>query len=180
MPDDVKKVTLQQKIVVSLLVVANVSLGVFVWTSYQVKKVKTLRQEIPSQLLLADDSIKSQLVNLAAKSNSGKAVIVILASASTTCSTGKVIDILNSHAKRTQNNLLVLLPNRFSQTDIDNFKVNLEVPYPVERADRNFSDRWLTLAAKYNVTGVVMLIDNGEISVLQNLAEVDRRLLHSD
>ncbi|HXQ69065.1 MAG TPA: hypothetical protein VN844_01145 [Pyrinomonadaceae bacterium] len=180
MQEDRNKATSQQKILVSLLVLANVSVAFFLLFGYRPKEGETLKQEIPSQVLLADELIKSRLFDLATKSNSGKAVMVILASASTTCSTGKVIDILNSHAQRTQNDLLVLLPSTYSQTDIDNFKVNLEVPYPVERADKNLSDRWLSLATKYNVTGVVLLIDNGEISVLQNLTEVDRRLLQSD
>jgi hypothetical protein len=181
MQGDRNKATSPQRVLVGLLVIANVGLAFFLWVGgYKTKKGEALKKEIPSQLLLSDDLIKSRLFDLAAKSNSGRAIIVILASASTTCSTGKVIDVLNSHAKQTQNNLLVLLPSTYTETDLDNFKVNLEVPYPVERADKNLSDRWLALAAKYNVTGVVLLIDNGEISVLQNLAEVDRRLLHSD
>jgi hypothetical protein len=175
MQEDGNKITSQQKILVSLLVIANVSVAIFLLVSYQSKGGETLKQEIPSQLLLADESIKSRLFDLAAQSNSGRAVMVMLASASSTCSTGKVIDILNSHARKAQNNLLVLLPSSYSQTDIDNFKVNLEVPYPVETAERDLSDRWLSLSAKYNVTGVVLSIENGEISVLQNLTEVDRR-----
>jgi len=180
MQEDGNKATSQQKMLISLLVIANVGMAFFIWIGYQTKEGESLNQGIPLQLLRSDDLIKSRLLELAAKSNSGRAMMVILASASTTCSTGNVIDVLNSHAQRTQNNLLVLLPSTYSQTDVDNFKVNLEVSYPVERADKNLSDRWLSLAAKYNVTGVVLLIDNGEISVLQNLSEVDRRLLHSD
>ena len=180
MQEDSNKTSQQQKILVRLLVIANIGLASFLWVGYQTKKTETRKQEIPSQLLVSDDLIKSRVFELAARSTSGKAVMVMLASASTTCSTGKVIDVLNSHAKRTQNNLLVLLPSTYSQTDLENFKVNMDVPYPVETADKNLSDRWLALATKYKVTGVVLLIDNGEISVLQNLAEVDRRLLHSD
>jgi len=181
MHKDKSKASSQQRVLVGLLVIANLGLAFFLWVGgYKPKEGGPLKKQIPSQLLLSDHLIKSRLFELAAKSNSGRAVIVLLASASTTCSTGKVIDVLNSHAKRTQNNLLVLLPSTYTQTDLDNFKVNLEVPYPVERADKNLSERWLALAAKYNVTGVVLLIGNGEISVLQNLAEVDHRLLDSD
>ena len=179
MQEDRNKNTSKQKILVSLLVIANVCVAIFLFVGYQPKGGETLNQEIPSQLLLADELIKARLIDLAAQSNSSTAVMVMLASASSTCSTGKLIDVLNSHARKTQNNLLVLLPSTYSQTDIDNFKVNLEVPYPVERADKDLSDRWLSLSAKYNVTGVVLLIENGEISVLQNLTEVDRRLLQS-
>ena len=176
MPEDKTKATKLQKILVGLLVIANISLASFIWVRSQVKPAQTLEKHIPSALLLADDLIQARLFELARKSNSGKAVMVMLASASTSCSTGRVIDVLNSHAKRSENNLLVLLPHTYSQTDINNFKVNLEVPYPVERADKNLSERWLPLAAKYDVTGVVLLIDGGEISVLQNLNEVDRHL----
>lgn len=176
MQEDRTKITLKQKFLVSLLVIANVCVAIFLLVGFQPKGGETPKQEIPSHLLLADELIKSRLFDLAAQSNSSRAVMVMLASASSTCSTGKVIDILNSHARKTQNNLLVLLPSTYSQTDIDNFKVNLEVSYPVERADKDLSDRWLSLSAKYNVTGVVLLIENGEISVLQHLTEVDRLL----
>ena len=176
MLDHKTKATLLQKLMVGLLIVGNIGVASFIVVRSRAKQGHPLMKEIPSELLLGDELIKSRLFELEGKSNSGKAVMVMLASASTSCSTGSVIDVLNSHAKRSENNLLVLLPNSYSQTDLNNFKVNLEVPYPVERADKNLSDRWLQLAAKYEVTGVVLLIDNGEIFVLQNLIEVDRRL----
>jgi hypothetical protein len=179
MPQDQPKATLQQKILVCVLIIANVSLAAFLWFPKQAKQPALLKKEVPAAMLLSDELIKARLFDLA-KSHSGKAVMVLLTSASTTCSTGKLIDVLNSHAQRSPNNFLVLLPNTFSQTDVDNFKINLGVPYSVERVDENLSNRWLALAAKYDVTGVVLLIDGDEISVLQNLIEVDNRLLSSD
>jgi hypothetical protein len=179
-PEHQTKATFAQKVLVSLLIVGNISLASLIWVRSHAEQDLTVTKAIPSALLLDDHLIQSKLFDLAAKSSSRRAVMVMLVSASTSCATGRVIDILNSHAKRSDNNLLVLLPSTYSQTDIENFTVNLEVAYPVERADHNLSDRWLELAAKYNVSGVVLLIDKGEVSVLQNLTEVDRRLSNTD
>lgn len=180
MPRDKSKATWLQKSLVGILIIANLSLAAFVWSRHQATRRPLPNKEIPSAELLSNDLLKAEMLDLAAKSHSGKAVLVMLASASTSCSTGKLVDVLNAHAGKTQNNLLILLPNSYSQTDIDNFRINLEVPYPVERATESLSNHWLSLAKKYAVTGVVLLIDNGEISVLQDITEVDRRLLSSN
>ena len=109
MLDHKTKATLLQKLMVGLLIVGNIGVASFIVVRSRAKQGHPLMKEIPSELLLGDELIKSRLFELAGKSNSGKAVMVMLASASTSCSTGSVIDVLNSHAKRSENNLLVLL-----------------------------------------------------------------------
>ena len=69
MQENRNKPTSQQKILVSLLVIANVSVAFFLFVGYQPKEGETLKQQIPSQLLLADELIKSRLFGLAAQSN---------------------------------------------------------------------------------------------------------------
>jgi hypothetical protein len=72
-------------------------------------------------------------------SRSGKALVVLFDSISTSCPSGKLVKALGRFAGAHQElPVLALLPKDYSEADIENLKVNLQVVFPVERAERNW------------------------------------------
>jgi hypothetical protein len=84
-PEHQTKATFAQKVLVSLLIVGNISLASLIWVRSHAEQDLTVTKAIPSALLLDDHLIQSKLFDLAAKSSSRKAVMVMLVSASTSC-----------------------------------------------------------------------------------------------
>ena len=80
MLDHKTKATPLQKLMVGLLIVGNIGVASFIVVQSRAKQGHPLMKEIPSELLLGDELIKSRLFELAEKSNSGKAVMVMLVS----------------------------------------------------------------------------------------------------
>lgn len=164
-----------QKILIVILIVANVSLVAFIW--FQRQSSAAQKKVIPPSILLSEEAVQSHLRVLAAQSPSGKAVVAMLGSASTNCTTGKLVEILKTHARRAKSSkFLILLPATFTPDDINNFKTNLGVEFTVERADERLSKIWLSLAAEYEATGFAILSSNNETLVLQDVNEIDHRL----
>lgn len=62
------KATLLQKILVGLLIIANISLASFIWGQSQAKQGHSPKKEIPSELLIGHELIQSRLFELAGKS----------------------------------------------------------------------------------------------------------------
>lgn len=167
--------TLLQKILVGTLIVANVCLVAFIW--FQRQSSAAQNKGIPPSILISEEAIQSRLRVLAAQSPSGKAVVAMLGSASINCTTGKLVEILKNHAQRAKSSkFLILLPDTFTPVDLNNFKNNLGVEFTVERADERLSKLWLSLAAKYEATGVAILSSGNETLVLQDVNEIDRHL----
>jgi len=116
----------------------------------------------------------------ALRSESRKAVILLLSSASTTCPSGelarRVSEFAREHGKI---DCLALLPNTFSRADVDNFKMNLDIPFRVETADEEFSHRWSALIEEYGemaVNGTVITIAGEKVSVGHTAKEVESQL----
>ena len=68
--------------------------------------------------------------------------------------------------------MLALLPGDYSATDVDNLKANLQVSFPVERADAELAEKWGALLDVYGegrMTGTVVLLDRGEVTWLAGL-----------
>jgi hypothetical protein len=116
----------------------------------------------------------------AMRSQSGKALILLLTSANTTCPSGdlarRVSEFSREHGEV---EFLALLPDTFSRSDVENFKTNLDIPFPVETADADFSRRWASLIEEYgemSVNGAVITINREKVSVGHTAKEVERQL----
>jgi|GEM_PF-2732076 len=116
----------------------------------------------------------------ASRSKSGKAIILLLSSANTTCPSGELAALVSQFVRENDGvDCLAVLPNTFGPSDVDNFKTNLDIPFPVETADEDFSRGWLALIDEYgemSVNGTVITIDRQNISVAHGVKEVETRL----
>ncbi len=117
----------------------------------------------------------------AARSRSGKAVVVLFSNACTGCSEDYLIDILRTSAMNSPElGFLALLPNTFTRTDLDIFKTNLEIPFAVELAGEDLSREWLLINDKYgwkSVNGTVLVVGGGKIISLVNGLQETKDLL---
>jgi anti-anti-sigma regulatory factor len=116
----------------------------------------------------------SQLHESAARSSSGKAVVVMFSSVCSSCPTGHLVKMLEASSQANKDvAFLVLLPDSFNRTDVENFHINLESTLPVERANTPLSREWMALNEKYGeraMNGTVMLVGGGNvISLAQGL-----------
>lgn len=122
-----------------------------------------------------------QVHTKAARSQSGKAVVVLLSNACTGCSEDHLIDTLRTMAiKSPEVAFLALLPNTFTNTDVDIFKTNFEVPFAVELAGEDLSREWLLINDKYGwktVNGTVFVVSGGKIISLVNGLQETKDLL---
>lgn len=113
-------------------------------------------------------------------SHSGKALVVLFDSISTSCPSGEVVKSLGRLAAAHQDvPVLAFLPKDYSEADIENLKSNLQVGFPVERADAELAERWAALLDVYGegrMTGTVVLVDRGEVSWLAGLEEAEQAL----
>lgn len=168
------KLTKIQKIVLCFLIVANLLAGGYVLYSRQ---FKTMAKQIPASELIGNAVIRKRIGDLLAKNQTQQIAVVLLTSASTVCSTGKIIDVLKNSAQQSNSEKFVIfLPNHFSQQDVENFKANFNLSFKVEKADDELSQQWLPLASKYEALGVVIISDNEEVSVLQDTNEIENHL----
>ena len=114
------------------------------------------------------------------KTKSGKAVITLFTSVRTGCPSGELVRVLNRYAsKHTDVSFLTLLPKSYTTSDIDNFKSNLRVKFSVERTDDALSKEYGRLVSLYGesrLNGIVLLIDRGVVTVVDNPNEVDLKL----
>jgi len=113
-------------------------------------------------------------------SRSGKSLVVLFDSISTTCPSGEMVKSLGRFAAAHEDiPLLVLLPKGYSAADVENLKTNLRVDFPVERADAELAEEWEALLDVYGegrMAGSVVLIDRGEVSWLTGLEEAEQAL----
>lgn len=139
---------------------------------------------LSSALLESLDSLPNGLIfsarEMTRKTKSGKAVITIFTSVRTGCPSGEVVRVLNRYAnKRTDVSFLTLLPKSYTNSDIDNFKSNLGVRFSVEREDEALSKEFGRLVALYGesrLNGIVVLIERGSTTVVDNPNEVELKL----
>lgn len=134
----------------------------------------------PSLLLDSARSVRGgqfeRAQTTAMRSKTGKAVILLLSSANTTCPSGELASLVGEFSREHREiDCLALLPNTFSETDVNNFKTNLDIPFKVENADEDFSRKWLGLIEEYGempVNGTVIAIDGDRVSVAHGVNEV--------
>lgn len=114
------------------------------------------------------------------QTKSGKAVIAILTSVSTGCPSGQLIRTLNHYArKHPEVSFITLLPNGYTNSDLDNFKLNLGVKFAVETQDATLSKEFEKLVSSYGesrLNGVVLLINRSVVTVLDNPNELELKL----
>jgi hypothetical protein len=113
-------------------------------------------------------------------SPSGKAVVVLFDSVSTTCPTGELVKSLGRFAAAHRDlPVVALLPKEYDEADVENLKSNLQVEFPVERADAELAEKWGQMLEVYGegrMAGAVVLIDRGEVSWLTGLGEAEQVL----
>jgi len=139
---------------------------------------------LSSALLESLDSLPNGLIfsakEMTRRTKSGKAVITIFTSVRTGCPSGDLVRVLNRYAsKRTDVSFLTLLPKSYMRSDIDNFKSNLGVKFPVERMEEALSKEYVRLVSLYGesqLNGIVLLIDRGTVTVVDTPNEVDLKL----
>lgn len=143
---------------------------------------ETLSPELLAQAISSAESRQiSQLRARAARSPSGKAVIVMFSSVCTSCPTGQLISLLNTHAKLNQGiEYMALLPDTFTPADLNNFRINMDISFPVKLADEELSRRWSSLIQRYGenaVNGAVLVLDKGKLSAAHGLNETKHHLM---
>lgn len=113
-------------------------------------------------------------------SHSGQALVVLFDSISTSCPSGEVVKSLGRLAAANRDvPVLAFLPKGYSEADIDNLKSNLQVGFPVERAEAELAEKWGALLDVYGegrMTGTVVLIERGDIIWLAGLEEAEQAL----
>ncbi|HKQ05714.1 MAG TPA: hypothetical protein VJ464_11315 [Blastocatellia bacterium] len=115
------------------------------------------------------------------RASSSKAVFVMFSAVCTGCGEAFLLELIDSYAKRyPQVWFQVLLPNPYSQRDVDNFKANLNLRVPVGVANAELSRAWLALCDKYGekvVNGTVIAIDKqNSVSVANGLSDTKHLL----
>lgn len=169
------KLTNIQKIYLCFLIFGNLAVGTYVLYSRQPETMPA--KLVPAFELTENAIIRKRIDDLLAKNQTRQIAIALLTSASTSCSSGKVVGLFKKFAEKSGNQkFVVFLPNHFSQQDVENFKTNFDFNLEVEKADDELAREWLPIASKYEALGVVIVSDNGKLSVLQNMKEVEKRL----
>ena len=164
-----------QKVTLSILLILNIVLAGYVLSNHILKSGSN--KIVPVSLLTENEIIKNRVNTLLGQKQNKQIAIALLTTASTSCSTGKIVKIFKEAAEKSQNSkFILLLPNQFSQQDIENFKSNLKVNFEVEKADEELSSFWIPLATEYEAKGIVILSDDGRLTAFQDTKEIERRL----
>lgn len=113
------------------------------------------------------------------RSTSGKGVVVLFTSVSSSCPSGELAAVIGRSLTRQDNDHLLLLPRDYSETDIENFRTNFKISFQVEKFDPELEENWGALVNMYgepSINGAVIFINRGELSVLNDLVEIEQRL----
>jgi hypothetical protein len=108
-----------------------------------------------------------------------KAVVIFFTSVSSTCPSGELIRAVTRHSKINDVDVLVLLPRDYTPADVETFKTNFRVHFNVQQFDNRLAEKWASLIALYGearINGSIALIDRGDISVLNDLSQLDHEL----
>ena len=120
-------------------------------------------------------SFKEQTVHSA----SGKGVVVLFTSISSTCPSGELAALIGRSTKRQGVDFLILLPREYSRADLENLRTNFKINFEVEQFDPALAGNLASLVDLYGeprINGSVIFIDHGKISVSSDLAETEDRL----
>ena len=146
-----------------------------------------IKQPLPPLSTAAIEALRSLsgesltgIIDASRHSKSGKAVVAIFNSVCTGCQSGDLVATLNRYAeKRPDVKFLALLPQDYSSADLENFKSNLGVKFDTERVGATLSREFGKLVSSYGqsrVNGMVILIDRGSLTVIENPADVNHKL----
>lgn len=113
-------------------------------------------------------------------SRSGKAVVVLFDSISTSCPSGEVIKSLGRlAAAHGELPVVAMLPQGYTEADVETLKANLQLGFPVEQAGAELAGKWKELLGVYGegrMNGSVVVVDRGEVSWVGGLAEARQAL----
>ena len=175
------RITLRYKILLIVLIAANLSLAGFLLVYSRAGSKKDANMDsLPAFLLESDETIQAKLKNLAANTATGKAGIVIFSSVSSSCDSSRVLETIKTYHEKTGSvAFTILLPSYFTLNDVENFQHNLAVNFPIERADDGFTKRWSAITERYKVlasTGVVVFTDGKTVVVSRDVSELKQHL----
>ena len=113
------------------------------------------------------------------KVGSRKAIAMLFTSVSSTCPSGELLKMVARQAKGNGADLLILLPQDYSDTDCENLRTNFKLNARVERFDSELTEKWNTLISRYGeakVNGTIVLVDHGSVLLLTDLSQVEHEL----
>ena len=118
------------------------------------------------------------------RSRSGKALVILFDSVSTSCPSWEMVKAAGHLAASHRDvPVIALLPKDYTAADVENLKENLRVDFPVERADEALAEKWSELLDVYGegrMNGSIVLIKRGEAAWLSGFAEAERALSGSE
>jgi peroxiredoxin len=116
--------------------------------------IDTAPEDFPPALTGALESIKTgrfaSLRKQTRRSQSGKAVVILFDSISTSCPSGELVKSLGRFAAAHKDfPVIAVLPKDYTATDVENLKANLQVEFPIEQADTELAERWKELLSVF-------------------------------
>lgn len=169
------KLSLFHKVLLSMLIIANVILIINVSYNQLVKADSA--KIIPASDIVHNDIINNRISKFLEQSQNTQMAVAMLTTASTSCSTGRIVKIFREASEKSQNSkFVIILPSKFSQQDVDNLKSNFKLNFKVERADEELSTYWTPIAEEYEAKGIVVISDNGQITASQDTKEIVKSL----
>ena len=163
------------KILLGVLIIANITLGIYAIATHQTTPVSN--KVIPASELLEHKIITSHIKQLQTNSIDNQIAIALLTNTSTSCTTGKIVEVFRNTKKRVHNaKLRIILPNQYNTQDIENFKSNMDLNFEVIIADEELFKAWQPLADKYSASGVVIILDQEKYIVSQDIRDIAKHL----
>lgn len=163
------------KLLMGFLIVGNLILVSHV--IYNQVKNSNYVKVIPTTKITNSSIIKDLVNKYSANNPDSSIAIALLTSASTSCSTGRIVEIFKETAQKSKNaKLVVLLPNTFSLQDVENFKSNLKVNFEVEQVDEELAAFWNPIAEEYEAKGVVIVYDENNLTASQDTKKISKQL----
>lgn len=110
---------------------------------------------------------------------SRRALVMLFTSVSSTCPSGELLKMVARQVRGKGNDLLILLPKEYSNTDCENLRTNFKLNVSVRRFDAELQEKWNTLVSLYGETkinGTVVLVEGGSVSLLTDLSQLEHEL----
>jgi hypothetical protein len=108
-----------------------------------------------------------------------KAIVIFFTSVSSTCPSGELIRALALRPNFNDAEVLLLLPREYTAADVETFKTNFNVHFAIQKFDTDLGEKWTSLMAVYGeakLNGSIAFINKGEVSVLNDLSQLDKEL----
>lgn len=137
--------------------------------------------DIPSAMVQALRSINTgRFVSLreqVRRSKSGKSVVILLDSVNTSCPSGEIVKSANRFANAHKEiPLTVILLGNYTPSDVENFKINLQVFFSVETADWALTEKWSAVLREFgesSVNGSMFLLERENLVAISDLNTVN-------